>query len=165
MARQKKPACLKQGKSESKAQLQQRQQIEEMLSGDDGLVYSVPQNLDSKGQIFYEFIVEELRHSNILTNIDIPLLEQTVQCMYVLRKCSDDVRVRGILTPSNDKNGNLIMKENPSLKIQVSYMQRFITFCNQLGLSPASRASLASRKIEAKIEEQDPLLKVLRGGK
>ena len=102
---------------------------------------------------------------NTVGDLDIPLLEQTVQCMYVLRKCSDDVRVRGILTPSNDKNGNLIMKENPSLKIQVSYMQRFITFCNQLGLSPASRASLASRKIEAKIEEQDPLLKVLRGGK
>ena len=99
MARQKKPACLKQGKSESKAQLQQRQQIEEMLSGDDELVYSVPQNLDSKGQIFYKFIVDELRHSNILTNIDIPLLEQTADC---LSKMED--LCQGMLTTIGNQN-------------------------------------------------------------
>ena len=85
MARQRKPAALKQGKSESKAQLQQRKQIEDMLNGDDDLVYSVPQNLDAKGQVFYQFIVEELRHANILTNIDIPLIEQTADCLSKMR--------------------------------------------------------------------------------
>ena len=106
MARQKKPACLKQGKSESKAQLQQRQQIEEMLSGDDELVYSVPQNLDSKGQIFYKFIVDELRHSNILTNIDIPLLEQTADCLSKMRECDILIEKMGLFYEELDRYGN-----------------------------------------------------------
>ena len=106
MARQRKPAALKQGKSESKAQLQQRKQIEDMLNGDDDLVYSVPQNLDAKGQVFYQFIVEELRHANILTNIDIPLIEQTADCLSKMRDCDIMLEKNGLFYEELDRYGN-----------------------------------------------------------
>ena len=162
MARQKKPACLKQGKSESKAQLQQRQQIEEMLSGDDELVYSIPQNLDSKGQIFYKFIVDELRHSNILTNIDIPLLEQTADCLSKMRECDILIEKMGLFYEELDRYGNKKIVENVAMKTKLNLMTKYNQLCNMLGMSPSSRASLASKKAEVKEQEQDPLLQLLK---
>lgn len=162
MPRQKKPACLKQGKSESKAQLQQRQQIEEMLSGDDGLVYSVPQNLDSKGQIFYKFIVDELRHSNILTNIDIPLLEQTADCLSKMRECDILIEKMGLFYEELDRYGNKKIVENVAMKTKLNLMTKYNQLCNMLGMSPSSRAALASKKAEVKEQEKDPLLQLLK---
>lgn len=163
MSRQRKPAVLKQGKSESKAQLKQRQQIEEMLSGNDDLVYSVPQNLDSKGQMFYKFIVEELRHSNILTNIDIPLIEQTADCLSKMRECDILLDKMGLFYEELDRYGNTKMVENVAMKTKLNLMTKYSQYCNALGMSPSSRAALASKKIEAKEEQQDPLLQILKG--
>lgn len=162
MARQRKPAALKQGKSESKAQLQQRKQIEDMLNGDDDLVYSVPQNLDAKGQVFYQFIVEELRHANILTNIDIPLIEQTADCLSKMRDCDIMLEKNGLFYEELDRYGNSKLVENVAMKTKLNLMTKYSQFCNALGMSPSSRASLASKKIEAKEEQQDPLLKLLK---
>ena len=163
MSRQRKPACLKQGKSESKAQLKQREQIEQMLSGDDDLVYSVPQNLDSKAQVFYQFIVEELRHSNILTNIDIPLVEQTADCLSKMRECDILIEKMGLFYEELDRYGNAKIVENVAMKTKLNLMTKYSQYCNALGMSPSSRAALASKKAEVKEEQQDPLLSILRG--
>ena len=163
MSRQRKPACLKQGKSESKAQLKQREQIEQMLSGDDDLVYSVPQNLDSKAQVFYQFIVEELRHSNILTNIDIPLIEQTADCLSKMRECDILIEKMGLFYEELDRYGNAKIVENVAMKTKLNLMTKYSQYCNALGMSPSSRAALASKKAEVKEEQQDPLLSILRG--
>ena len=163
MSRQRKPACLKQGKSESKAQLKHREQIEQMLSGDDDLVYSVPQNLDSKAQVFYQFIVEELRHSNILTNIDIPLVEQTADCLSKMRECDILIEKMGLFYEELDRYGNAKIVENVAMKTKLNLMTKYSQYCNALGMSPSSRAALASKKAEVKEEQQDPLLSILRG--
>lgn len=163
MSRQRKPACLKQGKSESKAQLKQREQIEQMLSGDDDLVYSVPQNLDSKAQVFYQFIVEELRHSNILTNIDIPLVEQTADCLSKMRECDILIEKMGLFYEELDRYGNAKIVENVAMKTKLNLMTKYSQYCNALGMSPSSRAALASKKAEVKEEQQDPLLQILKG--
>lgn len=165
MSRQRKPACLKQGKSESKAQLKQREQIENMLKGDDELVYSIPQNLDPKAQVFYQFIVQELKHSNILTNIDIPLLEQTADCLSKMRECDIMIEKMGLFYEELDRYGNKKIVENVAMKTKLNLMTKYGQFCNALGMSPSSRAALASKKIEAKEEEQDPLLTLLRQAK
>ena len=132
MARQRKPAALKQGKSESKAQLQQRKQIEDMLNGDDDLVYSVPQNLDAKGQVFYQFIVEELRHANILTNIDIPLIEQTADCLSKMRDCDIMLEKNGLFYEELDRYGNSKLVENVAMKTKLNLMTKYSQFCNAL---------------------------------
>ena len=136
MARQRKPAALKQGKSESKAQLQQRKQIEDMLNGDDDLVYSVPQNLDAKGQVFYQFIVEELRHANILTNIDIPLIEQTADCLSKMRDCDIMLEKNGLFYEELDRYGNSKLVENVAMKTKLNLMTKYSQFCNALGDIP-----------------------------
>ena len=61
-----------------------------------------------------------------------------------------------------DKYGNPIPKENPAVKIELNYMTKYGQLCNQLGLSPSARASLAQKKIDDKEKEQDPLLQILR---
>lgn len=162
MSRMKKPAVLKQGKSESKAQIKARQQIEEMLQGDDELVYSVPQNLDCKGQVFYKFIVEELRHSNILTNIDIPLLEQTADCLSKMRECDIMIEKNGLFYEELDRYGNSKIVENIAMKTKFNLMTKYNQFCNALGMSPSSRAALATKKAEVVENETDPLLKLLK---
>ena len=134
-----------------------------MLSGNDDLVYSVPQNLHSKGQMFYKFIVEELRHSNILTNIDIPLIEQTADCLSKMRECDILLDKMGLFYEELDRYGNTKMVENVAMKTKLNLMTKYSQYCNALGMSPSSRAALASKKIEAKEEEQDPLLQILKG--
>ena len=60
-----------------------------------------------------------------------------------------------------DKYGNEIKKEHPMVKTQLAYAQRYSALANALGLDPASRASLASKKIEINEESNDDLLKIL----
>ena len=80
-----------------------------------------------------------------------------------MHKCDEHIRQNGILVSKPDRFGLVEEKENPSIKIKLNYQSKYQTLCNSLGLSPAARAGLASKKIEAKQNEDDPLLKILRG--
>ena len=42
-------------------------------------------------------------------------------------------------------------------------MKDFFRCCNELGLSPQSRAKLANINVQAAQQEEDPLLTLLRG--
>jgi phage terminase small subunit len=44
-------------------------------------------------------------------------------------------------------------------------MKEFFRCCNELSLSPQSRAKLASINVNAEINKEDPLLRILGGGK
>lgn len=164
MSRAKKPASLKKGKSESKEQLKRREEIEKQLMGNSDTVYNIPQHLNDEEKIYYKFLIDELKILNILANVDTFLLEQTANCLYVMRQCDDHIRAHGVLVSKPDRFGNIEEKENPSIKIKLNYQTKYAALCNQLGLSPASRAALAGRQLEAKEEENDPLLQVLKGG-
>jgi len=164
MPRQKKPATLKKGKSETKEQLKRREEIETQLMGNSDNVKSVPEYLTDEEKIYYAWLANEIEISGVITNLDKPLLEQTANCLYIMRQCDDHIRANGILVTKPDRFGNLEDKENPSIKIKLNYQTKYAALCNQLGLSPASRAALAGRQIEMKEEKDDPLLKVLRGG-
>lgn len=162
-ARARVPANQKKGKSESKAQLKRRAEIEEMLKGNDNEVYSTPAYLAEEEQIYYQFLVNELKVLNILSNVDKFLLEQAATCLATIRQCDDHIRANGLLIPSYDKYGNIEEKENPSIKIKLNYMTKYNSICNQLSLSPASRASIAGKQLESKQQEEDPLLRILKG--
>ena len=45
------------------------------------------------------------------------------------------------------------------------YTKDFFRCCNELSLSPQSRAKLGNINLQAEQEKQDPLLQVLAGGK
>lgn len=163
MARQRKPASLKKGKSESKEQLKRREQIEKQLMGSSDNVKSVPDYLSPEEKIYYTWLVNEIEIAGIITNLDKPLLEQTANCIHIMRVADDNIRANGILVQKTDKYGNIEEKENPAIKIKLSYQQKYGQLCNMLGLSPSSRAALAGAKIESEKNEQDPLLQLLKG--
>lgn len=164
MARARKPASLKAGKSESKEQLAARQEIEKQLLGNTDQVAQVPDHLDQLAQVYYQYLVNELETSGVLSNLDIPILEQTADSLSKIRDCDDHLNDEGLVITRIDRYGHENTIENPYIKIKMAYLNQFRSLANQLGLSPASRASLASKKVEAKEVEEDPLLKVLNGG-
>lgn len=163
MSRCKLPASVKVGHTETKEQLKKREEMEKKLKGNDDLVYEIPSHLTDTEKMYYEFLVDELKHLNILSNIDTFLLEQTANCLDVMRQCDDHIRQNGILITKVDRYGNLEDKENPSIKVKLNYQTKYAALCNQLGLSPAARSALAGKQLEAKQEAEDPLLKALRG--
>lgn len=163
MARARKPASLKQGHSETKAQLEERAEAERKLMGNDNLVQVVPDYLDELAQEYYQFLVNELEISDILSNLDIPLLEQTADCLSKMRQADDIINEEGLILNQQDRYGSVQIKEHPAVGTKQKYLNQFRALSQQLGLSPASRAQLAGMKIEKKEEEEDPLLQVLRG--
>ena len=68
MARPRKPASLKKGKSETKAQLEARAEQEQKLKGNTNLFENIPEHLDELAKQYYKFLVTELEISNILSN-------------------------------------------------------------------------------------------------
>lgn len=165
MGQARKPASLKKGKSENKTQLAKREAIEKALMGNTNEVHQVPSYLSYEEQIYYTWLVNEIEICGIISNLDKPLLEQTANCLWIMHQCDKHIRENGVLISKADRFGLIEEKENPSIKIKLSYQSKYQTLCNSLGLSPAARAGLAGKKLEAQQNEQDPLLKILQGGK
>lgn len=163
MSRARKPASLKAGRSESKEQLNARHEIEKQLLGSSDKVKIVPEHLDKLAKIYYKFLISELEISGILSNLDIPVLEQTANALSKMRECDEHLDSEGLVVESEDRYGHKQLKENPYVKIKMSYMNQFRNLANQLGLSPASRASLAGKKVEEEEKKEDPLLNILNG--
>lgn len=161
MARARKPASLKKGNSETVAQKKHREEIEKALRGNDDNVKVVPSYLSKDEQIYYKWLIDELEISGLITNLDVPILEQTANALFIMRQCDDIIRAEGILIKSFDKYGNEVVKPNPAIKIKLDYQTKYAALCNQLGLSPAARASLAGKQIDAKAEAEDPVMKLL----
>jgi len=163
MPRPRKPASLKKGKSETKAQLEIRAEKEEKLKGNGDLFKNIPNHLDELAKEYYKFLVTELEISNILSNLDIPLLEQTADCLSKMRQADEIINEEGIIIKQIDRYGHEIEKENPAVGTKQKYLNQFRFLATQLGLSPSSRAQLAGMQIEKEEEEKDPLLKILKG--
>lgn len=164
MARARKPASLKAGKSETKKQLAVREEIERQLLGNTDKVKQIPEHLDELGKIYYQYLVDELEISGILSNLDIPILEQTAHCLSKIRECDENLDKDGLVVTKIDRYGHENQVKNPYVDIKMAYLNQFRALANQLGLSPSSRASLAGKQMEKKIEEEDPVLKILKGG-
>lgn len=161
VGRPRKPANLKEGKSETKAHLEERNQIEQELKGSDDKVYEIPEQLDELGQEYYMFLIEELEASNILSNLDIPLLTQTADTLSKMQQADCIINKEGIIYEVYDKFGNSLPKEHPAVGVKHKYLNQFRALSTQLGLSPSARASLSEMKMQAKDDEEDPVAKIL----
>lgn len=162
VGRPRKPANLKQGRSENKKQLKEREEQEKRLMGSTDMINNVPDYLDPLAKAYYKFIVIEMEISGLLTNLDIPLLEQIADALSKIRQCDDILNAEGFLIEQIDRYGRTQIKEHPTVKTKMQYMNAFKALSGQLGMSPASRAQLAGIQVQAKEEEQDPLLQLLK---
>ena len=161
MAMPRKPASLKKGNTESKEMLKERELLEEKLRGNDNLLEEVPAHLDEYAKEYYVFLIEELKESGLLCNLDIPTIANAADCVSKMIECDNIINRDGLIEVSYDKFGTPIKKENPAIKTKHNYMTKYVQLSNALGLDPSSRASLAAKKIEAKETQASPLMQIL----
>ena len=137
----------------SKDRIETKLKAEETLRGKgDNLKPS--SHLDSsQKKIFYK-IVDELKNSEILGNIDVYILDTVAIAIDRLQEIE--------LLINNDIN-NLINKSLMSAKDK--YTKDFFKCCTELCLSPQSRAKIGNINILQSEEENDPLLQLLKGGR
>lgn len=161
--RPRQPASLKKGKSESKEHLEERAELEAQMAGEANKVYSeIPSTLDERGVEWYLFITQNLENiSNILGDLDIPLVTQTADALSRMEQANDSINKHGLMIETMDKNGNIIPKKNPAIDIYKMYNDIFVKMSAQLGMTPSARAQLAELKMSQSNQEKDPLLKAL----
>lgn len=137
--------------SQTKEEIQERIEMEDKLKGDSNNLYP-PEYLNSNQKALFEYIKSELKESGLLGNLDV----------WILAKCSIAIdRLQEIENKINDKPGLMFKKEVMSVKER--YDKDFYRCCNELSLSPQSRAKLSNLNLQAKEDAEDPLLKALKG--
>ena len=137
--------------SQTKEEIDSRIEKEEVIRGKaDKLTPSM--ELTESQLYLFNFIVEELKASEILSNLDIFLLNKAAIAIDRLHY------IEGIV---NKNPKALFNKEIMSKKD--SYDKDFYRCCNELCLSPQSRAKIANININTKNAEEDAVVKALRG--
>lgn len=162
MARPRKPAQVKAGKSETKEHLDERSKVEEQMAGNNDRIKNVPEILDSLGKEYYKILIGDLSEAAFLSNLDIPLLTQTADCLSKMQQADEIIDEDGIMYVTYDKMGNKIPKEHPMVGTKQKYLNQYRALCTQLGLSPSARASLSEMKVQAAKKEEDPVLQILK---
>lgn len=162
MVRPRRPAQVKAGKSETKEHLDERSKVEEQMAGNNDRIKNVPETLDSLGKEYYKILIGDLSEAAFLSNLDIPLLTQTADCLSKMQQADEIIDEDGIMYVTYDKIGNKIPKEHPMVGTKQKYLNQYRALCTQLGLSPSARASLSEMKVQAAKKEEDPVLQILK---
>lgn len=132
--------------SQTKAEIEYRIESENKLKGGSDNI-SPPRYLSKTQKKVFKFIVEELKASGILGNLDV----------YILATCCIAIdRLQVIETMINTDIEKLTDKDLMSSKDK--YTKDLFRCCNELSLSPQSRAKLANINLQSKEDEQDPVL-------
>lgn len=159
MAKASKPVALMK-KNLTKEEKARREEQETKLKGNDNLVYNVPPCLYSQEeQDTYAFLVEELKASKILNNLDIELLITCTDSIINMRKARDLIKRQGLVVVK--ENGTPV--RNPATTIYKDYNAIYNKCCMELGLSPSARSKLSFINANAEREKADPLLNALKG--
>lgn len=107
-----------------------------------------PKYLSGAQKKIFKFIVSELESSDILGNLDV----------YVLSECSIALdRMQEIESRINQDAAQL--SNDKLLQTKERYTKSFFRCCNELCLSPQSRAKMGNLNLQAK--EENPLFKIL----
>lgn len=159
MARAAKPVALCGDSKLTKAEKQAREEAEQKYKGTGDLVYQCPSDLiTEREKKLYIFIVNQLKSSGVLNDLDIEIIKSTVICIINMNDANDSVREYG--TVITDENGKLY--KNPAVNIYKDYHTMYLSNSIRLGLSPSDRAKLSVIDIKNKQVEEDPLLKALK---
>ncbi len=131
----------------SSAEKEAKTEVETNLRGNADKI-KPPSYMTSAQKKIFRFIVHELEESKILGNLDI----------YVLAECSICIdRMQSIERKINSEPEQL---NNSSLmSAKDKYTKSFFRCCNELCLSPQSRAKMANINLQGK--EDNPLIKLL----
>lgn len=129
-----------------------REKTEQSLKGGTGKIRPF-RHLSKAQKCIFKNIVEELKASGILGNLDV----------YILNRCAISIDRLNVLDKmANEDNAMLLDPE--FLKARKEYTTDVNKCCQELCLSPQARAKIGTINISKKNEDKDPLLKVLKGG-
>ena len=150
MARPCKSAKVLTDGSQTKGEIESRVRQEERLRGEGNHIRPPVWLSEGQRKIFGD-IVAQLEESGILGNLDI----------YILAQCSVAIdRVQYIENRIN-LDSTLLM-DATFMASKDKYTKDLYRCCNELSLSPQSRAKMANISLQAKREEGDPLLRILQ---
>ena len=133
----------------TKNEIKARENTEEKLKGKNDKL--TPSNyLNDRQKEIFEYILDNLEESRILGNLDIFVLHQTAICIERLESMEKEI------------NKNIeVLKTSSYKSARDMYSKEFFRCCNELCLSPQSRAKLSISKIPKK--EEPKTLKDLLG--
>lgn len=130
----------------TKAEIEAKSTTEDRLKGtSDELI--PPEYLTPSQISIFEYIVKNLEASGILGNLDVYVLAECSICIDRMQEIERTINEAGSIIPS-------------LVRLKETYTKAFFRYCNELSLSPQSRAKLANINAQAAAEE-NPLLKVL----
>lgn len=140
-----------QSRHNTKAEINARKENEEKIKSLADKIGKPPNYLSNEQKKVYKFIIHELQATGILTNLDV----------FILSTCAISVdRLQTIETIINKNIGSLVNKDLMSAKDK--YTKDLYRCCNELSLSPQSRAKLGNLAVGNKEKEEDPVLKALK---
>ncbi|WP_113675472.1 P27 family phage terminase small subunit [Vallitalea guaymasensis] len=140
-----------QSRHNTKAEIEERQQAEESIRGKNDKIKQAPQNLTNSQVEIYNFIVNELADTEILNNLDV----------FILITCCRAVDRLNYIESAIDKNLSAVLS-NKLMSAKDKYTKDLYRCCNELSLSPQSRAKLGSLALANKEKREDPVLQALR---
>jgi len=127
-----------------------RQEQEKMLKGSTDNIAPSEHLIEGQVEIF-NTLVNEMKASNILSNLDVYVLDECATSIYWLRYIDDII---------NRNPDNLFDKQ--VMTTREKYLKSFQRCCNELSLSPQSRAKLGNINIAKKEQDTDPILNALK---
>ena len=151
MARPCKSAKLLTECSQTKEEIQSRIENEEKLKGKSDNI-TPPDYLNDNQVDLFNYITSELEESKLLSNLDI----------YILSKCVIAIDRLQMIESKINKNLGLLL-QSQFMSNKKNYDNDFFRCCNELSLSPQSRAKLGNINLMAQQDEEDPIKKALRG--
>lgn len=137
--------------SQTKEEIADRIEMEEKLKGKSDKI-DTPDYLNSNQVDLFNYIKNELDESKLLSNLDV----------YILAKCVIAIDRLQYIEQKINSNPKLLL-QSQFMANKKSYDADFFRCCNELSLSPQSRAKLGNINLLADQEKEDPLLKALRG--
>lgn len=148
MGRPAKAVATKTGKIGTEEQ-QRRLQIEDSLRvGTDKLI--PPLYLTEDQMAIFNYIMGELAEANILGNLDLYVLSQTAICIDRVQKLEKQI---------NDDPD--LIRNNAFMAGKDKYSKDFFRCCNELCLSPQSRAKLSISTVKPGTEKKKTIMDLL----
>lgn len=135
----------------TKEEIESRKENQERLKGDSSRIIPTQRLNENAERIFYS-IKDEMKNSGVLSNLD----------SYILTQLSGAIDKLEYLDSALEKKPALIFNKDFKSSKKL-YFDIFTKCCNELSMSPASRAKLANINSMADAEKEDPILKALKG--
>lgn len=139
-----------QSRHNTKNEVEKRKKAEEMLrgTGTSSPPYPLSNNqLDIFNRI--KFVYED---TNLLGELDGFILAEAAVVIDRLQQLEQMIN-----------NNSSLLLDNDVMRIRKEYTQNFFRICNELSLSPQSRAKIGSIALSKNEEKNDVLLKILKG--